>query len=1231
MTTNYEIQLDDLLESYHPQSVPNFQTLITAKKEFSELASEPAERLPPGRGHFFKHQRFTHRFLRAYDDLVLLSQTGTGKSLEILGFTEAVRKEIEKAKTNPAEADEKLAHFKQFVILFRGGTQKNEFRNQLVCKASDGHYETAMVKRAKTETVQKSNITQEIKKAGYVVSTYTSFAHKIEKEYPTEADNLRLAEDYADTVFWIDEAHNLLLDPDATTTYREKQRTYHTIWRVFHLALRSKRIVSTATPMINVPNEMGSLMNLILPLNGQLPDGYNWRTAPPNDIRVLFPNLPFDNKTATLEQISPYFRGQFPSDYPFSTATLEDLEPFFRGRIGFIRASDTGAIPEEQGILQDQEHEIDGVRYQSQLVLYATMMSDHQNDGYVTAQEAIAGRDELFGAERQAANFVFPDGYWGNGITDEEREARREARRVKAETKAVAEAMAVPGAEMTFEVEALPEGGFVPLAPKTEFELYETNPDLQTGAEYRAFRRYVNVRGDTFSAVPEFMPWLQDLAHIRMLSSKYSEIVRLVMNDPGNAFIYSEFVDGSGTIVLALCFEGMGFVRYNESSSMFLGTGADTIKPFCSGGDRNTDARRVRPDILGHHQGAPFRYAILTRHTTDAKFQSMMEAMNSYENRHGDYIKALISSRVGRDAINVSNVLQIHLVGGEWNQSLLYQALSRGLRATSHEDLIKEEQERLRALGLDPAAARILVKVYKHAAFSPTLGDINQNIDFQMYSVAEYKDRGIKRIMRFAKQCAVGCQVHRNRNIRPGDVDGTPTCDYDVCDYPCVDPPPTEEDYSTYDVLYSGEMIAEAMADIVNVYRQRNALTLDDISGLLPRYRRKYLIMALEQLITLKTPLVDRFGYTTYLREDNGAFYLDRTYPTGNQASYAMAYYTQGVIGIEQDTLANIVVKLEAGENREIMAELETMNPADPQFDLRLGTISIEGQAGILEEVILRQLRGERNEFIDAVLTKYQRMIFPFHEPITELNKLYDQANQRRPRRGRKRNPDLKRRIKKINPITVDETQIVYEEDTETVYLHTLYSQVINRTGYATTARFNKGEGRTRLLKPSEMEDGWRDLSEIELRVYNALIQIEIAKRNRPFEEQGIYGFILPDKKFRIRDRLTEAAGAADDARKIKRGKVCETFDRPDLIDILFQIGVAVPGGMFPNFTEDQKTQLAQMLLQKRINKTPEELSTWSLDQLVYYFKWWSANRITRKTLCELIRHRMEETGRLIT
>lgn len=1237
--TDDDIQLSDMLESYPSATTPGFQTLLSAKKEFAELAAQPNDRLPPGRGKFFPHQKYTHRFLRAYDRLAVFDETGTGKSCSVLGFVEYTRKELEKAKINPLNSDERVAHYKQVVVLVRGGTQKSEFRNQLLCRCSDGRYETPLVLGAKKETAQKSNITAEIKRAGYVLTTYESFNNRIVEKLaknPSEEAGLReLALEYSDTIFWVDEAHNLLSAQSAGTTYKKKNEIYFTLWRLFHVIQRSQVILSTATPMINDEKEMGDIMNLILPLNGEIPIGYDYRNAPPNDIRVLFPGLHFDYRTSTPEQMAPYFQGQIPRDYDFKNATLAGLEPFFRGKVTYIRASDTGAVPTDEGVLQNDELAFPGgVTYKSQLILYSTEMSEFQSEAYLRAKGQAGTQADLYSAERQAGNFVFPDGYWGQGATDEERARNRTARRNRAMAKATVEA-AAEGIinEFTTRPQDLP-GMILPVNLLLE-TIGETEDDfdeeVQEGQELRAFRRYVTVRGDTYAPTADFAPWLRDLNHIGYLSSKYAAIVRSIIQDPGNCFVYGEFVVGSGVIVLALCLEGMGFVRYNESSSMFIGTGAGMLKPVCSSGDADATNRRVRPDILSRSQGGPMRYAMLTRGVSNAKFQSMMEGMNSYENRHGDYIKVLLASPIGRDAINVNNVLQIHLIGSEWNPSALYQAISRGIRATSHEDLLAEERARLSALHQDPSTARINVRIFRHAALASDPD--HSSIDVQMYQVSEYKDRGIHRIMRIMKQCSIGCQVHYARNVRPTDVNGSPACDYEDCNYHCVDPLPAELDYSTYDVLYADELINETQAEVINIYRQRNSLTLLELQALLPTFRRKYLIMALEQLITNKTPLTDRFGYTVYLREDGGTFYLDRIYPTGTNASYAMSYYTQGVIAIEQKTLANIVTGLEVGEYQQIAQELEQINPADPSFNQRLDDLPVEGRVAIVEDVIRRAILGQRNGFTDAVIIKFQRMIFDIKDPLNELNEAYERLNQRRPKRGRKANPDAKRRTRKINANDIDNLNIQQNTDGESVFVHTLYSLLGNQTGYATTARVNKGEGRTRILKPSEIEEGWRDVNPIELPVYNTIVQVENARRSQRFREMGVYGYMEDytnnTKVFKISDRLSESKKAKTDARHEKRGRICTTWERSDLIDVLWNIEAAPPTGAFPSHTEADRQQMVFQISQKgNLSKIREQIMQWPLDRLVYYYKW-SFTTYDRYWLCDYIRNHMEATGRM--
>ena len=122
-----QIQLSDLLASYPAINTPELQTLISAKKEFNELASTPTEPPPTKRGEYFKHQLLVQRFLRAYRDLFIIHETGTGKTCSVVAFTEWVIEQIANG-----------GNIRKIYAIVKGPTQKNEFKQQLACKCTDG-------------------------------------------------------------------------------------------------------------------------------------------------------------------------------------------------------------------------------------------------------------------------------------------------------------------------------------------------------------------------------------------------------------------------------------------------------------------------------------------------------------------------------------------------------------------------------------------------------------------------------------------------------------------------------------------------------------------------------------------------------------------------------------------------------------------------------------------------------------------------------------------------------------------------------------------------------------------------------------------------------------------------------------------------------------------------------------------------------------------------------------
>lgn len=1122
------LELDDLVYTYPKQNLPGFQTFITSKKEFRETASETTEPVPR-RGELFKHQQYLLRLMRQYDNQLIIWRTGTGKTCGVLSVSEYY-KAIAGALENMRNSD--TAPYKHTYVLVRGPNLIEEFKFQLVCKCTDGDYITDLVKNSTTAKQRKNNITRSISKF-YTVTTYGMFARDLVK-----LTDEQVKQKYSQSIFIVDEVHNLRMDVEKgrtvidpktgnkivvrtvkkggkdTDVYVEQRLIYDQLWRIFHILSPRKVMLLSATPMINDASEIGPILNLLLPETQQLP------------LNVSY--------------------GQI---------NIQQFEPYLRGLVSFVRELETGAIPRYQGKLINAQYTIDGKLVPSQMIIYASQMSDHQEKTYNTAvnnpKALKPGSDKpeaFFDLQRQAANFVFPDG--------------------------------------------------------------------STGTE--GFRKYIQDLGDgNYEANRELKPWLSSDKHLRILSSKFAEIVRLSKESPGNSWCYSNFVIGSGAIILSLCFEGQGFTKFAETSSIFKSIEGTRLPPLCASENTRGVTRQVRIQ-------KGLRYALLTSETSVPEASALLEAFNSYENRHGEYIKAIIGSPVTRDGLNLGNVLQIHLVGPGWNQATTYQAESRAIRSTSHVDLIAEERERLISEGKNPDNAFVTINVYRHASITKEGG----SIDVHMYQKSEEKDREIKKIMRMLKQVATDCQIHYNRNVRPGDIDGSAQCDYDICEYKCYDPAPEFIDYSSYDVLYTDDIVAAATVDIKKIFHLEFNMKFDKLYRILDKYRRKFIDEAVATLIQNKIPIIDRYGYTSYLREDRGSLFLRRDFPLESRepkGGYALSIYTETLIGIQEMSLNEYIGDLQKVEQINMINQLQKLDPESPEFNQMIGNLNLENKVDLLESSVFQLfIKKVQSPAIRAIITKYQTSVFQVPEPVAAIQITAQALANRGKGRGRKPLPGSKFKLTSEQQQKMEDAPV--QEGAETVYIHTLFNQAYDRTSYAVSAKFSKADGKIRLLKPSEGV-GWRDVNPYELPVYNTIVQRQLEGMRNEFEKFDIYGTILePDRKFRIRDKTTEATQAAiTDRRKVNRGRVCEIWNKPGLIDILWKLKI-MP---FKTKVTESREELIGYLERAGVQGEDRVLNQFSDDKLRFFFIWYRTG-MNRSQICARLQEELQKMGRLL-
>lgn len=1158
-------RFEDYIPVYPDQDDSNFQTKFTAKKEFNELASNVRED-PPKRGEYYRHQKLAIRYLRIYDRLVNISSAGSGKSRFFIAAVEFI-------KQNPTI-------YKRVYVLEKGNLVLKEFQKQIVCGSPQNEYESELVKNSQFDSSRKANITREISK-WYSLTTYKSFVNQVIKtKKHSKMTDAEIKENFSGCIFLLDEVHNITntgtnrdhsieSSEEDIRKNKENMLIYNTMWRIFHIAERTKIIVASATPMINVPNEMPRVMNLLLPADMQMP---NW-----------------DYKKVTLSQ----------------------LEPYLRGKITFVRGLDTGVVANYMGNLMPEPHLIQvpneeeiketgwngsfnysnpgiqpippmkTIEVQTQVKIYTSEITgETQRKGYLHAmkvknisrkkknnstEESTQFRD----AEIQASSFVFPDGSYGGSFKR------------------------------------------IPHVSKEKKHLFRTESGLS---------KYITSdRKDEFSAKSGFNEMLK-IENLREYSCKFATIISIEMehrdskfeNGPGSCFIYSKGLTGGGAILLAQCFSENGFSRYQSSSSAF--DKSDPIEySMCS----NSSFSSLKKGITK----AP-RYALLTSETldNDNKTNAILELFNSEENVFGEYIQVIIGTQISRDGINFSNCVRFHLCTADWNPSGTYQAISRTIRSTSHVfllSLIRKKYEE-QYPGMDSSNLTVNIDIYRHAAvLNDYENDTYYSVDLDFYKSSEEKDIYIHRIFRMLKQATFDCQINYQRNRRPDDIDGSPICDYQKCDYQCTGVKPTKMDYSTYDILYADELIKMCTKELIELLQEKGSITIEElikkwvVRGI---YREKFIYMTIDKIMLEKVQLLDRFGFICYLYINGSTIYIKREFPNGiniNQISQS-SIYTKQLIVSKTTTFEQLIYEGQFDDQFEILENMKKLNVTEEnseEFLNLLNKLTVNFKVKLLEDSLLNLIEKKDTLADRIVFDQLQTSVFQTPEPEEDIinSSQFLGKNLKYPKGF------------KFKGVT--------NQNAESILIHTLYGTEQKENNYSTSKAFTNATGKIRILKRSE-NLGWRDATEYELPVYNNIIKEILKVRLEPFEQYPIYGLILSDNIFRIRDRTTETA-IIEDNRNIKRGEVCSSIKKDRLIEILFKEKIMVPevDNIVVRFSDNRNDMINYLKTKGYINEN--NFNQYSNEDLIFLCKWFMSKKKI-SNICTIVQQYFDRTGKLL-
>jgi hypothetical protein len=745
------------------------------------------------------------------------------------------------------------------------------------------------------------------------------------------------------------------------------------------------------------------------------------------------------------------------------------------------------------------------------------------------------------------------------------------------------------------------------------------------------FNKFVVFENNKYRFEKNFSTIMDEESNLATFSEKFLNVISLCDSDPGSCFCYTDdFAKASGAILLGLCFEKYGYKRFDTNAPAFKITAVKQTKDqqssvFCKkGNDENVERRiTVNPDK---------RYAILTSESDKETIRNILTLFNSRENVNGEYIKVIIASRKAREGLNLANVQNIHLISPSWNQANMYQAMFRAIRATSHIEILKMLKEEALLEGKTQNQIdkiRVKVRVYQHCSVPPDdeeirnlseelLGDPDVSVELQMYQLSEQKDRNNALVMRMLKQCAIDCQINKLRNARrPSDKDGTTVCNYMSCDYDCVNPPPKSIDYTTYDVYYKDELVENIKKELVRLFDQKNTYNASEIFESISNYPTKFVLQGLAEMIKNKTTFVNRYGYTSFLDEDGDKFFLVNelnAYATDTiidtKRLSGKMEYNENLYAVGRKTFDETIRQIRYPTDQK---EADKLAKASDLLD-KVETLDPNVLINLIENILVKKFKKEdltQNE--KNVLKKYDNLIFELNEPITLLiEKQQERSEPVKPKRGRTKDLTKAAKVKNIKKKQID---LEDAEFGDVVLVHILDLLRNEKSGFRTTAKFQKADANIRIYKP--VEDKWRDTTEVEKLAYNTLIQMA---KNSKFEElfsgEDIYGTILQDKKFRIVDKTKESKKKTKGRQTESKGQECTSPTFQKITDLLFKLNLTPSDFEIPLVKEYPKDEqgLQKFLVKEKEFKT-EEMSK---EEILFAAKW-VATGLKKDGLCKYI------------
>lgn len=399
--------------------------------------------------------------------------------------------------------------------------------------------------------------------------------------------------------------------------------------------------------------------------------------------------------------------------------------------------------------------------------------------------------------------------------------------------------------------------------------VFPENKIQKEGMEKCFFRE----RGNKYTYKPEILkkygPFLK-YDQIDKYSSKFKNIFDYIINSSGIIFIYSNFIPG-GILPFSLFLEQNGFVKYghNKDYNNLLNEPREYIS---FDGKKKKDFKD-----LSNYRQASYITIVGNENTLLGNDIDKIGVINRNNNKYGEEIKVVLASRAGGEGIDLHRIREVHILEPWFNLNKIEQAIGRGIRNRSHDDLPIEERN---------------VTVYLHVSLNPPDSkdkDI-ETTDLKMYREAEKKQINISKIEYELKRNAINCFLNKKINMLTTDniikvrtsqnklkkfntIDKpySKACNYrSDCHYSCLEEISDMNNLiinkDTYNRNFAEKEIKLVKQFVKNLFLKKNIYNLDEIMKNISNHNKfskidnQFIYMSIGEIIDNKEPVIDQFG-----------------------------------------------------------------------------------------------------------------------------------------------------------------------------------------------------------------------------------------------------------------------------------------------------------------------------------------------------------------------------------